>query len=240
MAELERGSDLVMGSRRIRGGSYPKGWGLKRQFFSRVGGFVARLILFFPERWFFNMTDPTTGLKATRIKDAFRSLDFDRFHSKGFVYKVEMLFKLTRQNVTIKEIPLPFQIKEKGESKITETTPGDISHTILKIRISDSKTRRFIRFTVVGLMGVLVNVFALELFNAIPLSERIAGWFRMATRGSFAHILSNRSSWAAAFAAECAILHNYVLNNIWTFSDRKIRKLGIIKNYGNNKRLGIY
>lgn len=156
LAELERGNDLVMGSRRIRGGSYPKGWGFKRQLFSRVGGFVARLLLFFPERPFFNVTDPTTGLKATRVNNAFRSLDFDRFHTKGFGYKVEMLFKLTRQNVVIKEIPLHFQVREGGESKITEQTPKEIFQTVLKLRLSDSKTKRFLRFAVVGFMGVLV------------------------------------------------------------------------------------
>ena len=231
LAELERGSDLVMGSRRIRGGSYPKGWGFKRQFFSRVGGFVARFLLFFPERWFFRVTDPTTGLKANRVNDAFRSLDFDRFHTKGFGYSLEMLFKLTRQNVTIKEIPLHFQIREEGESKITEQTPGETLHTVLKLRLSDSKTRRFLRFAVVGFMGVLVNVLALELFNALPLSEKIAEWFRMLIKGSFLPILSNRSSWSAAFGSECAIVHNFLLNNLWTFSDRKVRKWGILKKF---------
>ncbi len=231
LAELEKGSDLVMGSRRRRGGSYPKGWSLKRQFFSRVGGLVARLLLFFPERWFFKVTDPTTGLKATRVNDAFRSLDFDRFYSKGFGYKVEMLFKLTRQNVEIKEIPLHFQKREEGESKITEQTPGEIFQTVLKLRLSDSKTKRFLRFAVVGFMGVLINVLALELFNAMPLSERIAKWFRVLTGGSFLPLLSTRSSWSAAFAGECAIINNYVLNNLWTFSDRKIRKWGILKKF---------
>jgi len=65
LKEIEKGADYVLGSRKIPGGSVPKEWGWKRKFFTFVGGFVARFILFFPSKAFFQITDPTTGLKAS-------------------------------------------------------------------------------------------------------------------------------------------------------------------------------
>jgi len=62
---IDDGSDLVLGSRRRPGGGYPAHWDSLRLLFSRAGGFLARLILFFPSRDFWIVTDPTTGLTAT-------------------------------------------------------------------------------------------------------------------------------------------------------------------------------
>jgi dolichol-phosphate mannosyltransferase len=53
LKEIEKGSDYVLGSRKIPGGSVPEQWGLKRKFFTFFGGFVARFILFFPSKAFF-------------------------------------------------------------------------------------------------------------------------------------------------------------------------------------------
>ncbi len=60
LKSIETGADLVLGSRNIRGGSFPKQWDRKRLFLSKAGGLLARFILFFPSGLFFRITDPTT------------------------------------------------------------------------------------------------------------------------------------------------------------------------------------
>ena len=103
---IDNGSDLVLGSRRRPGGGYPERWDPLRLFFSRAGGFLARLILFFPSPEFCVITDPTTGLKATRVDGPFQRLDFGSIRSRGFGYKVEMLFRLAQLGARISEVPL--------------------------------------------------------------------------------------------------------------------------------------
>ena len=80
LSAMDEGYDYVIGSRKVKGGSNPKGWGFKRVFFSEVGGFTARFIMFFPFKNFFRVTDPTTGLKVTRVKGFLDKLDLDYNH----------------------------------------------------------------------------------------------------------------------------------------------------------------
>ncbi len=132
---IDEGCDYVLGSRAIPGGGYPAGWSLYRHLMSRGGGFVARLLLFFPWRPFFRITDPTTGLKATRVRGVLDRIDFARIRSKGFGYKLELLYHLVQQGARVKEIPLRFQPRRAGESKITNQTPGEILRTVLWLRL---------------------------------------------------------------------------------------------------------
>lgn len=139
LKSIEAGADLVLASRNIRGGAFPEQWDRKRLFLSKTGGLLARLILFFPYSLFFRITDPTTGLRATRTGPAYHRLDFDRFISKDFGYKLEMLFFLTRHEIKISEIPLKFASRNTGQSKLTGNTAGEILTTILKLRMTYRK-----------------------------------------------------------------------------------------------------
>lgn len=62
-----------------------------------------------------------------------------------------------------------------------------------------SPRTRFVRFGLVGLSGVVVNLAALHLF------AEVLGWHRIL---------------ASALAIEVSIVSNFLLNNAWTFSDR--------------------
>jgi dolichol-phosphate mannosyltransferase len=135
LAAIDEGFDYVLGSRAIPGGGYPQGWSFYRHLMSRGGGFVARLLLFFPLRSFFRITDPTTGLKATRVRGVLDGFDLTRIRSKGFGYKIELLYHLVKQGARVKEIPLNFQPRRLGESKITRQTPGEILRTVVWLRL---------------------------------------------------------------------------------------------------------
>src|SRR3989338_1437665 len=114
LSETEKGYDYVIGSRKIKGGSNPAGWGFKRLFFSEVGGFVARSIMFFPFKYFWIVTDPTTGLKVTRVKGFLDQIDLDPNHlyTKSFGYKLELLYQTLKLKAKFKEIPLQFHIRK--------------------------------------------------------------------------------------------------------------------------------
>jgi dolichol-phosphate mannosyltransferase len=220
---IDDGADLVLGSRRRPGGGYPKRWDPVRLFFSRTGGFFARLILFYPSRAFWAVTDPTTGLKATRVNGPFRNLDLSTIRNKGFGYKVEMLFRLTQLDAQVTEIPLQFRIRAAGESKMTQQTPVEILGTAMRLRLSDEKARRFIRFCVVGFSGFIVNAVLLELFVRARFVGAIAQKFSFLSSLPALAFVAGPAAWAAAFAIEGSIINNFVWNNFWTFQKRRAR-----------------
>lgn len=222
LAKIEKGADYVLGSRRIKGGSYPKGWGFKRLLFSKAGGLLIRFILFFPTRTFFKVTDPTTGLKASRVGGFVDQLDLDHIYSRRFGYKIEFLYRMIRLNAMVIEIPLKFQTRDAGESKITSQTPGDIFRTAILLRIKDPVTKKFLKFVVVGTSGFIINLLALELFRKTSFIQNLALLFERYSDVWGISVLSRKSAWAAGFAAEIAIISNFLLNNFWTFSLNKI------------------
>ncbi len=219
--EIDNGYDYVIGSRNAGGGSYPPHWGLKRHIFSRFGGFVAKSILFFPFSPFFKITDPTTGLKATRVEGFFEKLHLDKMKYKGFAYKLELLHKMVELDAKVKEIPLKFGLRSYGDSKIDSQTPKEILKAVFALRFRDKKTWRFVKFGTIGFLGFLVNSFFLEFLSNTVLMWKIAGLFSGLKDSFFLKVFANSSAWAAGFATEISIIHNYTLNNIWTFRSKE-------------------
>lgn len=205
---IENGADYVLGSRKIEGGSNPKGWGFKRLFFSEVGGFVARFIMFFPTKNFFRVTDPTTGFKASRVKGFVDKMDMDKLYTKSFGYKLEFLYKMIRLGAKVKEIPLQFGLRETGESKIEPQTAKEIFKVAILVRLNDPVTKKFIKFGSIGLFGFVINKLGLDFF-AKQLSKTIAE-------------VGPRNTLANAMAAEFSIISNFTLNNVWTFKNEKM------------------
>lgn len=225
LRSIDRGSDLVLGSRRRRGGGYPERWDPLRLFLSKAGGFVARLLMFFPFPEFRLITDPTTGLKATRVDGPFRQLDFSSFGTRGFGYKIEMLFRLAALGARIEEIPMRFRARASGESKMTSQTALEIFGTAVRLRLSEERTRRFARFCVVGLSGFVVNAVLLELFVRADFVASLAGLFAFLSSRPLLAFVAKPAAWAAAFSIEGSIINNFVWNNMWTFRARRAREI---------------
>ncbi len=214
LSEAEKGYDYIIGSRKIKGGSNPKGWGFKRVFFSEVGGFTARFIMFFPFKNFWRVTDPTTGLKLTRVKgfvDQFPLTDFKHLYSRSFGYKLQLLFETLKLGAKYKEIPLIFQIRTQGESKIEPQTAKEILLVALKLRWYDEFTQKFLKFGIVGGVGFVINIVGAKIFKNLLITPTSN--------------LSILNGVANAIGSEIAILSNFVFNNIWTFSKEKITNL---------------
>jgi len=200
LTEIDNGYDFVIGSRKINGGSVPESWGAKRKFFTYVGGFVSRFVMFFPFKPFFQVTDPTTGLRASRVKNFVDHIDLDHLYSLKFGYKIELLYRMIQLKAKFKEIPLRFGLRETGESKIAKDTAKDIFMVSFKCRWFDEFTQKFLKFGTVGFIGYLFNAFGLIIFARLTSVEWLI-WF---------------------LATEIAIISNFTLNNLWTFKSQQI------------------
>ncbi len=133
--KIDEGYDYVLGSRKIEGGSeFDRA--LNRKLLTTLGSFMARLILFFPGKYFKKVTDPTTGLKVTRVKGFLDKIDLNKSHlfSTGFGYKLQLLSEILMLGAKYTEIPLKFQKRKGGKSKF-------IPSTIIETLMSCFKTR---------------------------------------------------------------------------------------------------
>ncbi len=206
--KITEGFDYVLGSRKIKGGSNPKGWGFKRLFLSEAGSLVARFILFFPTKDFFKITDPTTGLKASRVKGFVDTMDMDHLYTRSFGYKLEFLYKMIKLGAKVSEVPLVFNVRNAGESKIEPQTAIEVFRTVTLLRWNDSTTQKFLKFGTIGLFGFIVNKLGLDFFSRIL--------------GASIPAVGLRNTIANALAAEVSIVSNFVFNNLWTFKNEKL------------------
>jgi len=202
LAKIDEGYDYVVGSRKIKGGSNPKGWGFKRLFFSEIGGLLARLIMFFPGKLFFAVTDPTTGLKASRVRGFVDKINLEKLYSFQFGYKVELYYQMLKLGAKYKEVPLQFGLRDKGESKIATNTAIDIFRSCFLVRWHDPATQSFLKFSVVGFVGYLVNAISLAIFSRLGWTEWLV-WL---------------------LPTELAIISNFTWNNLWTFAKKKFTR----------------
>jgi dolichol-phosphate mannosyltransferase len=109
---LEKGADLVIGSRYIKGGSVPHEWAFYRKVFSTVGNLIVRFGILD-----LSITDWTSGYRAIRahiIKKLPASID----QYAGYIFMIATLHNMRMQKAAIKEIPIKFQNRHGGVSKL--------------------------------------------------------------------------------------------------------------------------
>lgn len=137
LRKIDEGYDYAVGSRVMIGGSEPAGRSVFRKLLTEIGGFVARFILFFPGKYFRLVTDPTTGLKATRVKGCLENIDLNPSHlySKKFGYKLQLYYEILATGARYAEIPLQFGNRTAGDSKFEMGTMFDILKTCLATRL---------------------------------------------------------------------------------------------------------
>lgn len=195
VAEIDNGYDYVIGSRFVEGGSIPKDWELKRKLFSKLGNIFTKVTL-----GIFNINDFTTGYKASRVKGFVDQIDFDTVLSKGFAYKIDLLYKMCKLGAKVKEIPIQFATRDEGISKMEANNPIDSLRVVVTLRLRDKKTQRFLKFCIVGFTGLFVdsglfNLFRVTLFSS-KLSSLVSGFIAMIT--------------------------TFLLNNFWSFKESKL------------------
>jgi dolichol-phosphate mannosyltransferase len=112
MAEALEQSDVVVGSRYTAGGSVDARWDFGRRLLSRWGSVYSRTILGL------RVQDTTAGYKMWR-HEALQGIGLDRIHSNGYVFQVEMAYVAQRLGYRILEIPIHFEDRQIGRSKMS-------------------------------------------------------------------------------------------------------------------------
>lgn len=103
-------ADLVLGSRYV-GGIRIINWPLRRLFLSKGAATYVRLITGMP------VTDPTGGFKCFR-REVLEYVDLDAIESSGYCFQVEMTHTIWMAGFRIAEIPITFEDRRAGYSKM--------------------------------------------------------------------------------------------------------------------------
>jgi len=104
--------DMVLGSRYVSGGSLDERWAFWRKGLSSFGNFYARVILRMP------ILDVTGGFRAWR-RNTLLGIPLDRIKSQGYAFQVEMAYITHLCGYSIKEIPIYFADRTRGDSKMS-------------------------------------------------------------------------------------------------------------------------
>jgi dolichol-phosphate mannosyltransferase len=111
LAPLERGHEVVIGSRYVPGGSIPN-WSWFRHLLSRGGNVYADRVLGL------GVADSTAGYRVYTAS-VLRRLDLSRMRAEGYGFQIEMTYQAKRAGASIAEVPIRFVDRVAGDSKMS-------------------------------------------------------------------------------------------------------------------------
>ena len=192
---IKQGADIAVASRYIEGGSLGD-WGIGRRAVSKGAGGLANLL--FPE--IKDIKDKESGFFAFK-KKVIKKTDLK---PKGYKILLEILVLGNFEKAV--EVPFEFGKRNAGESKLGIATIFTYLLHLSSLLLHSGKMSKFVKFCLVGLSGVVVNLGLLYFFTTYGLYYLFSG----------------------LIAIEASILTNFFLNRAWTFK-KEAKNVGLIK-----------
>jgi dolichol-phosphate mannosyltransferase len=128
--------DVVVGSRYVSGGKLDERWGWGRYFLSWWANSVyTRLILGMRTK------DTTAGFKCWR-RSTLEGIGLERVRSNGYVFQVEMAYLAEKLGYRFLEIPIYFEDRRIGRSKMTVPVKIEAALRTWQIRWRHRKAQR--------------------------------------------------------------------------------------------------
>jgi len=121
--------DQAIGSRYIKGGA-TSGWTLPRIFISRGGNIYAKTVLGLP------FSDLTGGFNAHRRK-VLETIGLHHITSKGYAFQVEIKYRTFKKGFKQVELPILFENRRLGESKMSQDIVKEAALKVLQLRNID-------------------------------------------------------------------------------------------------------
>ena len=196
---LQQDLDLVVGSR-FHPGARIQGLSAERTRNSTWANAVARFSL--PR--YRQLSDYMSGFFALRPACCLpfvRQVDVN-----GFKFLYELL-ALSRGQLRIGEVPLQFQPRISGESKLNLAVVWDLGISILHTLLLRSVPRRALSFGLVGATGIVTHLLLFSLGR---------------------HLLGLGFEQAQIVAVVCAASTNFLINNVLTFRTQQLKGFKLV------------
>ena len=126
LACKEGGADLAVGSRYVAGGKILN-WPIDRHIYSRGGYLYTRLITWMP------VSDPTAGFVCYTAK-VLNAINLNEINFIGYAFQIAMKFTAWKLGFKIKEVPITFQDRQVGVSKMSSKILKEGMLGVLKIQ----------------------------------------------------------------------------------------------------------
>lgn len=117
--------DLVIGSRYVPGGGTPD-FPIQRILLSSGANLFARTLLGLKAH------DATAGFRCYR-RQVLETLPLDSIFSSGYSFLMEMLFLVQRAGFTVGEVPIIFEDRKLGKSKISRGEITRALYTVMRL-----------------------------------------------------------------------------------------------------------
>ncbi len=192
-AVRDEGYDLAVGSRYIEGGGISKEWSTSRRLISRLATVAAQKVTHH------SISDPMSGYFLLKRSVFWRVVH--RLSGRGFKILLDIIAS-SKQSLRIKEVPFQFRLRRAGESKLTGNVAADYVLLLLDKTVGRLIPIRFIMFVLAGSVGALLHL-------------GILGGMHKTLHEDF---------WLSqAVATLSAMVLNFVLNNYFTYRDRRLQ-----------------
>ena len=116
---------LVLGSRYVEGGR-TDGWNIRRKLLSKYANILTNYVTSS------NIGDMTSGFRVYN-REALEKVDFSTTETDGYSFQIEMLVRALDNKIKIKEVPITFEDREDGKSKLDSKIIIEAIITIIKL-----------------------------------------------------------------------------------------------------------
>jgi dolichol-phosphate mannosyltransferase len=120
------GADVAVGSRYVKGGGLIN-WPWDRVALSKGASLYTRLITWMPVK------DPTAGFVCYK-KEVLETINLDEIAFVGYAFQIEMKFAAWKLHFKLKEVPIIFQDRTQGTSKMNKGIVKEGILGVLKLR----------------------------------------------------------------------------------------------------------
>ena len=120
------GADVAVGSRYIKGGGVVN-WPTNRIALSKGASLYTRMITWMPVK------DPTAGFVCYK-KEVLDTINLDEIRFVGYAFQIEMKFAAWKLGFKVKEVPIIFQDRTYGVSKMNKGIVKEGILGVLKLR----------------------------------------------------------------------------------------------------------
>ncbi|TNE97720.1 MAG: polyprenol monophosphomannose synthase [Deltaproteobacteria bacterium] len=127
LLEAAQSNDLVIGSRYIDGIRIIN-WPFRRLLLSYLASIYTRFVTGIP------VHDTTGGFKCFTRK-ALSSLNLDNIVSTGYIFQLELNYKIWSLGMKVKEVPIVFYERRDGQSKMAGGIIFEALFAVLRLRV---------------------------------------------------------------------------------------------------------
>ena len=185
LAALDGDCTFSVGSRYVAGGEIDADWGVMRKLNSRIATWLALPLV--------RCSDPMSGFFAT---DRRWLPDLEQLRPIGYKIGLELM---VRGRLRVREVPIGFSDRDRGESKMTLRQQLNYLHHLHRLyRHRFGTAARLVSFALVGASGFAIDVLFYLSLQGLGLEHRLARFL---------------SFWPA-------VSWNWLINRALTFDER--------------------